>query len=75
MKKRYKAVMIIGVGALVYGVGIMMGVSFLSGDKSQTQPNVASSVPSMESMGDSDILSKWVANIQPAAGESDQKKE
>lgn len=62
--------MIVGVGALVYGVGIMMGVSFLSGKNTTNnlQPDIATKKPSYLPTKNPENLSKWLAEIHPAAG-------
>ena len=74
VKKRHKAMMVIGAGALVYGIGIKMGVSFLNGNNSHNtqQQNIATSKPSYIPTDNPESLSKWVAEIHPAAGTSEK---
>ena len=73
MKKRYKTIGIIGAGALVYGIGVIMGVSLLNGDNSQQTKTqrIAQSKPSYIQTEDQDALTKWVDEIRPAAGNSE----
>ncbi len=73
MKTRHKAIMLIAAGALVYSIGIMMGVSFLNGDSSQQtqQNNIATPKPSYIPTDNPEKLSKWVSEIHPAAGENE----
>ena len=76
MKKRYKAILTVGFGFLVYGVGIMLGVSFLGNNDSiqDHQQQVATSKASYMPTESPESLSKWVAEIHPAAGENGANK-
>ena len=72
MKKRHKALLVVCSGALVYGIGIMLGVSFLNGsnDPNNQQQNLATSKPSYIPTEDPENLSKWLSEIHPAAGKN-----
>jgi hypothetical protein len=75
MKKRYKSLVVIGAGALVYGIGVMFGISFLDGSMSSkaNQPQTAAK-SSYRPSENPEALSKWLNDIQPAAGGADQAK-
>ncbi|MBU1682519.1 hypothetical protein KJ742_01090 [Patescibacteria group bacterium] len=70
MKKRHKAIVVIGVGVLIYGLGVALGISFLGGNKSPQyhQPNLANQKPSYMPTESPESVSKWLAEIKPAAG-------
>jgi hypothetical protein len=69
MKKRYKTLILMGAGAAIYGTGVMMGVSLFDGSlslKANQPETVASKLHAPTN--NSEKLSKWLTNIQPAAG-------
>jgi flagellar basal body-associated protein FliL len=74
MKKRHKALMVIGVGALVYGIGLMTGVSFLNSFKGQDaqQQNIAASKAMHIQTETTQELAKRLVEIHPAAGASQE---
>ena len=67
MKKRYKAIMIIVFGALIYGIGILLGVSFLASDYSQkNQSDTKISKPSSMPQELRQSTSQWQPQNQSA---------
>ncbi|MBU1682518.1 hypothetical protein KJ742_01085 [Patescibacteria group bacterium] len=70
MKKQHKAIAVMGIGVFVDWIGAVFGVSFFDGRKSLSnlQSNLAASKPSCIPTEKHESLSKWLAEINPAAG-------
>ena len=69
MRKTHKALILMGVGAVAYGIAIVYGCSFLDGSMSSKANNSETAATNIHAPANNpEELSKWLTDIKPAAG-------